>query len=91
VHYIHQPFGREPNFDVTSVNYDFAEPLARAGEPQMKRACQTRFGLACFVNGSTLMGRVAQIPWQIGTVPDSRFAWVGVDLVESHAPGEGLS
>jgi hypothetical protein len=34
VHYIRQPFGREPDFGVTSVNYDFAELLARAEEPR---------------------------------------------------------
>jgi hypothetical protein len=33
-HYIRQPFGREPDFGVTSVNYDFAELLARAEEPR---------------------------------------------------------
>ena len=33
VHYVRQPFHREPDFGVTSVNYDFAELLARAGEP----------------------------------------------------------
>ncbi len=33
VHYIRQPFQREPDFGVTSVNYDFAELLERAGEP----------------------------------------------------------
>jgi len=33
VHYIRQPFQREPDFGVTSVNYDFAELLARAGAP----------------------------------------------------------
>ena len=33
VHYVRQPFQREPDFGVTSVNYDFAELLARAGEP----------------------------------------------------------
>ena len=33
VHYIRQPFGREPDFGVTSVNYDLAELLARAAEP----------------------------------------------------------
>jgi Domain of unknown function (DUF3883) len=32
-HYIRQPFGREPDFGVTTVNYDFAELLARAEEP----------------------------------------------------------
>ncbi len=30
VHYLHRPFQREPDFGVTSVNYDFAELLARA-------------------------------------------------------------
>jgi hypothetical protein len=30
VHYIRQPFQREPDFGVTSVNYDFAELLLRA-------------------------------------------------------------
>jgi SNF2 family DNA or RNA helicase len=33
VHYLHQPFSREPDFGVTSVNYDFAELLARAKSP----------------------------------------------------------
>jgi superfamily II DNA or RNA helicase len=33
VRYLRQPFRREPDFGVTSVNYDFAELLARAGEP----------------------------------------------------------
>jgi hypothetical protein len=32
-HYLRQPFQREPDFGVTSVNYDFADLLARAGEP----------------------------------------------------------
>ena len=34
VHYVRQPFQREPDFGVTSVNYDFAELLARAEEPR---------------------------------------------------------
>ena len=33
VHYVREPFQREPDFGVTSVNYDFAELLARAGKP----------------------------------------------------------
>src|SRR5437762_14371666 len=33
VHYVRQPFQREPDFGVTSVNYDFAELLARASNP----------------------------------------------------------
>ena len=33
VHYLRQPFQREPDFGVTSVNYDFAELLARATPP----------------------------------------------------------
>ena len=33
VHYLRRPFEREPDFGVTSVNYDFGELLARAGEP----------------------------------------------------------
>ena len=33
VHYLRRPFRREPDFGVTSVNYAFAELLARAGEP----------------------------------------------------------
>ena len=31
VHYIRQPFQREPDFGVTSVNYGFAELIAKAG------------------------------------------------------------
>ena len=34
VHYVRQPFQREPDFGVTSVNYDFAELLARAEAPR---------------------------------------------------------
>jgi hypothetical protein len=34
VHYLRQPFQREPDFGVTSVNYSFEELLARAGEPR---------------------------------------------------------
>lgn len=30
VHYVREPFQREPDFGVTSVNYSFAEPLERA-------------------------------------------------------------
>ena len=33
VHYVREPFQREPDFGATSVNYDFTELLARAGEP----------------------------------------------------------
>ncbi|MDS4056053.1 MAG: DUF3883 domain-containing protein [Candidatus Accumulibacter sp.] len=32
-HYLRQPFQREPDFGVTSVNYDFAELIARSGNP----------------------------------------------------------
>lgn len=34
VHYIRRPFRREPDFGVTSVNYDLGELLAQAGEPR---------------------------------------------------------
>jgi SNF2 family DNA or RNA helicase len=33
VHYVRRPFHREPDFGVTSVNYDFAKLIARAEEP----------------------------------------------------------
>ena len=33
VHYLRQPFEREPDFGVVSVNYDFAELLVRADAP----------------------------------------------------------
>jgi hypothetical protein len=33
VSYVRRPFRREPDFGVTSVNYDFAELLVRAEEP----------------------------------------------------------
>jgi SNF2 family DNA or RNA helicase len=32
-HYLREPFQREPDFGVTSVNYDFGELLARATKP----------------------------------------------------------
>ena len=34
VHYVRRPFSREPDFGVTSVNYSFAELLARADVPR---------------------------------------------------------
>jgi len=34
VHYLRTPFRREPDFGVTSVNYDFSELLERAEAPQ---------------------------------------------------------
>lgn len=34
VHYLRQPFQREPDFGVTSVNYDFKELLVRAESPR---------------------------------------------------------
>jgi SNF2 family DNA or RNA helicase len=34
VHYVRRPFRREPDFGVTSVNYDFSELLARAEAPR---------------------------------------------------------
>lgn len=34
VHYVRKPFQREPDFGVTSVNYSFAELLARAESPR---------------------------------------------------------
>ena len=34
VHYLRRPFQREPDFGVTSVNYNFAELLARAEGPR---------------------------------------------------------
>ena len=33
VRYLRRPFQREPDFGVTSVNYDFGDLLARAGDP----------------------------------------------------------
>ena len=34
VHYVRRPFQREPDFGVTSVNYDLAELLERSEEPR---------------------------------------------------------
>ena len=36
IHYLNRPFQRVPDFGVTSVNYDFAELLARAEEMRME-------------------------------------------------------
>ena len=33
LHYVRRPFQREPDFGVTSVNYDFAELIDKAGAP----------------------------------------------------------
>ena len=33
VHYLRQPFHREPDFGVTSVNYNFGELLSRTEKP----------------------------------------------------------
>ena len=32
--YLRQPFYREPDFSVTSVNYDFQDLILRSGAPQ---------------------------------------------------------
>jgi len=37
VHYVRHPFPREPDFGVTSVNYDFRELLARVVVPALHR------------------------------------------------------
>jgi hypothetical protein len=34
VHYVRRPFKKEPDFGVTSVNYDMAELVARAEPPR---------------------------------------------------------
>ena len=34
VHYVRRPFRREPDFGVTSVNYDFSDLLARSESPR---------------------------------------------------------
>jgi len=34
VHYVRQPFRREPDFGVTSVNYNLAELIAQAEAPK---------------------------------------------------------
>jgi len=34
VHYVREPFRREPDFGVTSVNYNFAKLLSRAEVPR---------------------------------------------------------
>ena len=34
VHYLRRPFQREPDFGVTSVNYDCVDLLVRAEEPR---------------------------------------------------------
>lgn len=34
VHYLRQPFNTEPDFGVTSVNYNFKELIARAEHPR---------------------------------------------------------
>lgn len=34
VHYVREPFGREPDFGVTSVNYSFGELVGRRAPPQ---------------------------------------------------------
>jgi Protein NO VEIN, C-terminal len=37
VHYVRRPFQREPDFGVTSVNYDFPELLERAEQPEQTK------------------------------------------------------
>jgi hypothetical protein len=34
VHYVRRPFGREPDFGVTSVNYSFSDLIAKAEPPK---------------------------------------------------------
>ena len=33
VHYLRQPFNQQPEFGITSVNWDFKDLIERAGEP----------------------------------------------------------
>ena len=42
VHYVRRPFQKEPDFGVTSINYDFAELLSRANPPM---CCATKLPL----------------------------------------------
>jgi Protein NO VEIN, C-terminal len=37
VHYVRRPFQREPDFGVTSVNYNFPDLLARAEQPEQTK------------------------------------------------------
>jgi hypothetical protein len=37
VHYVRQPFSREPDFGVTSVNYDLVDLIARGSSPEQAR------------------------------------------------------
>ncbi len=41
VHYVRRPFQREPDFGVTSVNYDFPKLLARAESPEQTKQTAT--------------------------------------------------
>jgi len=41
VHYVRRPFQREPDFGVTSVNYDFPDLLARAEQPEQTKQAAT--------------------------------------------------
>lgn len=44
VYYLRRPFQREPDFGVTSVNYTFAELLARAEAPRRRAVVRSFAG-----------------------------------------------
>lgn len=65
VHYLRNPFRREPDFGVTSVNYDFSELLARSVPPVLGRSARQKGGgfpivsLMCIVEHSNTHTEVA--------------------------------
>ena len=78
VHYVRHPFQREPDFGVTSVNYDFAELLARAEnchEP-LRRHQPPRLKalLAKIRNTSEIAVRQLLASYRLPTVPIRRLA-----------------
>ena len=67
VHYLRRPFQREPDFGVTSVNYDFAALLERAEEPSCSDLAARR-GLAGFTLLASPTGEAALNVQESGAV-----------------------
>jgi hypothetical protein len=78
VYYLRRPFQREPDFGVTSVNYDFAGLLERAGS-QVDLATRTK-------NRYSVLPQMTILP-QITISPDLRRSKADVPRFPTRTPG----
>jgi predicted nuclease of restriction endonuclease-like (RecB) superfamily len=82
VHYVRRPFRREPDFGVTSVNYDFAELLARGGSAMMKPSRPGSHELATATSPVADERAFAEVVEMIQAARGRALAAVNTELVE---------